>query len=104
VFLQESPGQFPTSPSLAFELGSEGVLHVAAADLNGDGLLDLIAALATDSIVAVFFQTEPGRFPSTPSLILDESARQVTTADLNSDGQFDIAVAGGDHLSLYFAK
>ena len=79
------------------------MFDVAAADLNSDGLLDLIAAQAA-GFSAVIFQTSPGQFPSTPSLILGELSARVTTADLNSDGQIDIVSANGDHLSVYFAK
>jgi hypothetical protein len=108
VFFQTNPGQFSLSPDLT--LGNPSTTpfptSVAAADLDGDGLLDLVSSNGQGGNLAVFLQTSPGRFPSTPSFTLQHGlgfAGLVTTADPNSDGQIDL-LSVGTGLSAFLAR
>ena len=77
--LPVSPGLYPTG--------------VAAADLNGDHLPDMIAA---DGFLAVLLRIKGGEFNSPVEYKLQSgsAAVAVATADLNGDGHADVVAAG----------
>lgn len=77
--LPASPGQFPTG--------------IAASDLNGDHLPDIIAA---DGFLSVLLRVKGAEFsaPVQYNLQSGSSAVAVTTADLNGDGHADVIAAG----------
>src|SRR6185503_8600375 len=70
VFFQTSPGVFSSEPRL---LGNSSVTNhphsVQAADLDGDGDLDLVSANFSGNSLAVFFQTSSGSFAVSPLLL-----------------------------------
>src|SRR6202035_3914747 len=78
------PGTFNTPLVLA----SPGASQVAIADVNGDGLPDLVSA---DFNVSLFLQTSPGTFAS-PVSLYSGGANWVAVGDLNGDGQPDVAL------------
>jgi hypothetical protein len=86
VFFNNSaaPGTFG-SPVI---LSSPGASQVAIADMNGDGLPDLVSA---DFNVSLFLQTAPGTFAS-PVALYSGGANWVAVGDLNGDGQPDVAL------------
>jgi hypothetical protein len=76
-------------------------LYLAAADLNGDGLLDLVSASFDDGALDVFFnnKTSPGAF--NPAVVLNSpGASQVAIADMNGDGLPDL-VSADFNVSLF---
>ena len=90
-----------TTPSFAtqqtFATGS-GPVSVTAADVNGDGQPDLIAANLFDNTVSVLLNTTaPGA--TTPSFATQQTCAtgsgpvSVAAADVNGDGQPDLIVA-----------
>ena len=106
VFFQTSAGTFDPDPTV---LGggqiSDRLNQVEAADLNGDGLLDLVCASHDKPIppghgfLGVFLQTGPRQFqrtpdpdPSTPihGPSTDVAATDVAVADLDGDGRIDL--------------
>jgi hypothetical protein len=107
VFFQTAPRQFPAAPDLTLgsTLTNRHPADVEVADLNGDGLLDLIAANELTVDVAVFLQVGPGQFPTSPNLLVDtpgSNLSAVAVADLNGDGRLDFTVAsrGTDDLAV----
>ncbi|MCI0588938.1 MAG: VCBS repeat-containing protein, partial [Planctomycetes bacterium] len=105
VFFQESPRAFATSPLI---LGGSGTTDsptsLAAADLDGNGHLDLASANGGGSNLTVFFQESP-RIYASPPLILGgpgttDGPSSLVAADLNGDGQLDLASANGGGSNL----
>src|ERR1700677_102031 len=69
-------------------------LYIANADINGDGLMDVVTASANDGALDVFFNNKnsPGSF--NPALVLNSpGASQVAIADMNGDGVPDLVSA-----------
>ena len=69
-------------------------VYLAAADLNGDGLPDVVSANLQDGTLAVFYndRQSPGTF-SPPSILDSPGASQVAIADVNDDGIPDLISA-----------
>jgi hypothetical protein len=73
--------------------------HLAAADLTGNGLDDLIAANSLDNSIQIAFQQPDGSFSAPLTLPTGQDPSDVRVADFNGDGLPDIAVsnqASGD--------
>jgi hypothetical protein len=86
VFLNDKthPGTFK-APLI---LNSPGASQLAIADMNADGLPDLISA---DFNVSLFVQTSAGAFAA-PVLLYPGGANWVAVGDLNGDGAPDVAL------------
>jgi hypothetical protein len=70
-------------------------VFVAAGDVNGDGLDDILAGGATASNLVRIFET--GGSPSLPAQFAIGALKgvRVSTADVNGDGIADIVTASG---------
>jgi FG-GAP-like repeat/FG-GAP repeat len=76
-------------------------LFIASADVNGDGLMDVVTASYDDGALGVFFNNKstPGTF--NPALVLNSpGASQVAIADMNGDGLPDL-VSADFNVSLF---
>ncbi|HEY0801269.1 MAG TPA: VCBS repeat-containing protein, partial [Steroidobacteraceae bacterium] len=76
-------------------------LYLAGADLNGDGVMDVVSASFDDGALDVFFnnKTSPGTF--NPALVLNSpGASQLAIADMNGDGLLDL-VSADFNVSLF---
>ena len=69
-------------------------LYLAAADLNGDHLADVVSASAADGTLSVFLNTAqtPGTFAA-PIVLQSPGASQLAIADMNGDGMPDLVSA-----------
>jgi FG-GAP-like repeat/FG-GAP repeat len=79
-------------------LDSPGASQLAVADMNGDGLPDLISA---DFNVSLFQQTSPGVFAN-PIALYSGGANWVAAGDLDGDGFADVALTDNAGVNLVF--
>ena len=102
VFLhsQSSSGAFGGARNL--DAGSDTAM-VAIGDLNGDNLMDLVAANDTSASISILFQnsSSPGTFLAAQNHGVGAHPDGVAIGDLNGDGHLDIAVADSG-LSVLF--
>src|SRR6267154_987030 len=91
VYLSTGAGAFAPPVSVA-----DGVepLYLASADLNGDGLPDVVSASYDDGSLAVFFndKNSPGTL-NAPLMLSSPGASQVAIGDMNHDGLPDLVSA-----------
>jgi hypothetical protein len=76
-------------------------LYLASADLNADGLIDVVSASYDDGVLNVFYnnKTSPGTFNPAVSLV-SPGASQLAIADMNGDGLPDL-VSADFNVSLF---
>jgi hypothetical protein len=79
-------------------------VHVAIADLDGDGKLDLAVAARGSNQVFLFRGRGGGAFDAGRPLVGGPGPAAVAIADLDGDGKLDLAAANleGDLVSLWF--
>ncbi|MCP4580949.1 MAG: hypothetical protein GY839_04985 [candidate division Zixibacteria bacterium] len=83
-------------------MGSNGVVSVTGADLNGDGHLDLAVANLYSNSITVLFNDGSGIFGTQMVYAAGLGPRSVCAADLDDDGDIDLAVSneGSDNVSV----
>ena len=97
---QSFPGAFGGAMNL--NVGSDAAM-VSIGDLNGDTLMDLVAANDTSASISILFQSSssPGSFLAAQNVGVGAHPNGVAIGDLNGDGHLDIAVADS-WLSVLF--
>ena len=104
VFEQVSPSLFGSGPSatIGSALDTPGARSLAAADLDGDGRLDLVSANGTGDSLSIFFQRSTGEFVAAPDAIVSgcDDPTCVAAADLDGDGDLDLASANAGSSDL----
>ena len=102
VILGKGGGKFSPPKIFAAPPGCYG-LHIA--DLNGDGIPDVVASSGTDSTVAVFLGKGTGNLQHYNGYLVGNGPQTVTAADVNNDGKVDLITADrggnlGDTVSV----
>lgn len=88
VFFGNGDGSFQPNLRLDVETGGADPFGVTAADLNGDGLVDLVASNASSSSVGVMLNDSPAPTPGTKT-----STTLVTSAPTAVFGQTELLTA-----------
>src|SRR6185436_7732639 len=82
-------GDATFQPDYGVDIGTLSSM-VAGADLNGDGIMDLVD---TDAITYVLIGTGGGQF--SPAVAYSPRGNELTIADFDGDGDADVATADG---------
>ena len=105
VLLGNGDGTF--QPVVTYDPGGENSSSVAAADVNGDGMLDLLVvnicglSCGGNGSVGALLGNGDGTFQ--PAVVYDsggQSARSVAVGDVDGDGKPDLAVANSSSNTL----
>lgn len=80
---------FGSQGSITTSYGGE---HVVAADLNSDGLSDMVVSNIYSNDVLIFLSLGGGQFSAPSSLHFTSTPREVEAADVDGDGDLDLAV------------
>ena len=99
VLFGTGTGTFTNSTTLTVA-GGGFVTSVAAADLNGDGHVDLIAGTSSDG-VQVFWGSATGAFAAPTVLGASTAASRVVVGDFNGDGKPDLAAISGNAVDVF---
>ena len=94
---QSAPGVFTRNITSLSSESMVGPQEVVIADMNGDGLVDLLTANSGSQNLTVFHQSpsQPGSFADTPEVLCDSivGLRSVAAADIDGDGRLDVVTA-----------
>lgn len=83
-----------------------GPSGLATADMDGDGISDVVVALSGTDQVQVFLSDGNGGLTAQPAMGVQKQPEGVVASDLNGDGRPDIVSAnfGADSISLLYTK
>jgi hypothetical protein len=82
----------------------QGAISIGLADLNGDGLLDLVIGTQSPNAVEVFLGSGDGTFQAATSYSVADTVISVALADVNGDSKPDLVVATFGGFSLFIAN
>lgn len=104
VLIGNGDGTFKARVSLALGVNSDPT-SISAADLNGDGKLDLITSDSGPGRLSVLFGNGDGTFKAAFTLATNPySGSSVTTGDINGDGFADLISGDLNRVTLFLGN
>jgi hypothetical protein len=73
---------------------------IAVADLNGDGIVDLVVTNAGANSITILLGDSDGDYPTRTDLTTGATPYNVAAADLDGDGDLDLAVTNSGNASI----
>lgn len=74
---------------------------LAAGDLNGDHIPDLVVANSGSNSVSILLGAVSGRFVESDNIHVNRGPQAVSLSDLNGDGKLDLVLPSlSDHISI----
>ena len=107
VLLGDGKGKFTTMRGSPFSLaGCVGPDRIAAGDLNGDGLRDIVVSCAQSNSLVFFMGARDGGFQISSRSLKDVGWSGLAVADLNGDGKDDVVVSNNlsGTITILFGK
>jgi hypothetical protein len=107
VLLGDGKGKFTTMRGSPFSLaGCVGPDRIAAGDLNGDGLRDIVVSCAQSNSLVFFMGARAGGFQISSRSLKDVGWSGLAVADLNGDGKDDVVVSNNlsGTITILFGK
>jgi hypothetical protein len=98
IRLGNANGTFRTA--VAYDVGQTPV-SIAAADLDGDGLLDLAVANQSTSTLSVLLGKGSGTLAALPKLSVPEAPYGIISGDLQGDGKADLIALAGNKAIVF---
>jgi hypothetical protein len=103
IFQGNGDGSFKTPTLVSLPAGYQPA-GLAAADLNGDGHIDLVVANSGNNTFSVLLGNGDGTFRQRTDYATGDGPVSVALGDFNGDGASDVAVANqaGNSVSVYY--
>ena len=95
IFYATGSGTYGTSSTIGVNLGglSAGIHSLAVADVDNDGLNDIVALSRGTGVIWVYRQTAPLTFAIQRGIGAHQDAMALAVGDLTSDGRVDVVTA-----------
>ena len=101
VVVSDDPGDF--APRDVYDVGT-GPYDVVAADVNDDGLVDMVSVDAADEIMTVLINQGDGTFAAASTPDIGSDCWSVVAFDMDRDGDMDLATPDRNASAIYILK
>jgi hypothetical protein len=93
ILLGAGDGTFTATSTINLTTLSDDVRFMVVGDFNGDGILDLAAAVISDGTAVILLGNGDGTFTTKSTPSVGGAASAIITGDFNGDGITDLAAA-----------
>jgi hypothetical protein len=104
LLLGKGDGSFQPAVNVATTIPGLNPATVAAADLNGDGRMDLVVAGLVSGAVSVLFGNGDGSFRPPTTFAEGTGASSVGVGDVNGDGKPDLILVSSNNVLVLPGK